>query len=163
MSSTADVLRIKEDGYDYMKKMFFILACLTPLLCARADVYTVDCSDPAADFERIQDAIDFASNGDTIVVKPCTYQENIRFKGKRIEVTSLYPDIAGIVETTIITAASDYTVRFDNGETSASILTGFTITGRGIYCNGSSPVISKNVITDCNNNAIRLELCPSAH
>ncbi|MBN2269464.1 MAG: hypothetical protein JXN61_02560 [Sedimentisphaerales bacterium] len=138
-----------------MKKMLFILACLTPLVCARADVYTVDCGgDPAADFERIQDAIDFASDGDTIVVKPCTYQENIRFKGKRIEVTSLYPDISVIVEMTVITASSDYTVRFDNGETSGSVLTGFTITGRGIHCNGSSPVISKNIITNCNNNAI---------
>jgi len=137
-----------------MKKMLLVLIFMVPVFGAWGNTYTVDCSDPAADFDNIQDAIDFASEGDTIVVKPCTYEENIRFNGKGLEVTSLYPDIAGIVETTIITAVSDYTVRFDDGETSNSVLTGFTIRGRGIYCDGSSPVISKNIITNCNNNAI---------
>jgi len=137
-----------------MKKMLLALMFTVPVFGAWGNTYTVDCSDPAADFDNIQDAIDFASDGDRIVVKPCTYEENIRFKGKELEVTSLYPDIASIVETTIIRAGSDYTVRFDAGETNSSVLTGFTIRGRGILCDGSSPVISKNIITNCNNNAI---------
>jgi len=137
-----------------MKKMLLALIFTVPVFGALGTTYTVDCSDPAADFDSIQDAIDFASEGDRIVVKPCTYAENIRFKGKGLEVTSLYPDIAGIVESTIITSGSDYTVRFDDGETSGSVLTGFTIRGRGIHCDGSSPVISKNIITNCNNNGI---------
>ncbi|MBL7152923.1 MAG: hypothetical protein ISS79_04350 [Phycisphaerae bacterium] len=140
-----------------MKKMLCVLVLsMLPVFDAEARTFTVDCDNPGtADYDCIQCAIDAASDGDTIVVKQCTYVENIRFKGKAITVTSLAPDIPGIVETTrIIAAGSDYSVKFDFGETSDAVLTGFTITGRGIYCYNSSPVISKNIITECDDNAI---------
>ena len=137
-----------------MKKMLFSLICLLPAFAAAANVITVDCIDPAADFDRIQDAIDAASNGDTIVVKPCTYNENIRFKGKAVILTSKDPYMQSVVETTIITTGTGYAVSFDSAEGSGSIITGFTITGRGIYCNGTSPMIIRNVIRQCTNNAI---------
>ena len=140
-----------------MKKMLFILVCLLPVFCAEAgDVISVDDDGGNADFTRIQDAIDDpgTQDGDIIAVHQGTYEENIRFKGKALEVRSMSPEESNVVENTIIIATSDYTVRFDQGETSDSILSGFTIMGRGIYCDGASPVISRNVITNCNNNAI---------
>ena len=41
-----------------------------------------------ADHATIQSAIDAANNGDSILVAPGTYVENINFKGKDITVTS---------------------------------------------------------------------------
>jgi len=139
-----------------MKKMLLSLICLLPALASAADpnLHTVDCIDPAADFDCIQDAIDAANHGDTILVKPCTYNENIRFKGKAVTLTSKDPYIKSVVETTIIRAATGYAVSFDFGEGSGSIITGFTITGRGIYCNGTTPVITRNIISQSTNNAI---------
>src|SRR4030042_2039231 len=137
-----------------MKKMLFSLMCLLPALASAANVITVDCIDPAAYFDRIQDAIDAASNGDTILVKPCTYNENIRFKGKAVILTSKNPYIQSVVETTVITTGTGYAVSCDIGEGSGSIITGLTITGRGIYCNGASPTITRNIIRQCTNNAI---------
>jgi hypothetical protein len=43
---------------------------------------------------------------------------------------------------------------FDFAEVGSSVITGFTITGRGIYCYGTSPTISKNIIRDCANNGV---------
>jgi len=140
-----------------MKKMLIILVCLLPLLCAEGgNLISVDDDGGDADFTRIQAAIDDpgTQDGDTIAVHEGTYNENIRFKGKAVEIRSLFPESVSVVANTIITASSDYSVRFDQGETSGSVLSGFTINGRGIYCDGSSPVISKNVITNCNNNGI---------
>ncbi|MHC4744915.1 MAG: right-handed parallel beta-helix repeat-containing protein, partial [Planctomycetota bacterium] len=137
-----------------MKKMLFFLILMVPAFDAGGATYSVDCNDPAADFSSIQDAIDAASHGDTIVVKPCTYNENINFKGKAIEIRSLHPHNPNVVSATIISASSGYAVTFEAAETSDSVLTGLTITGRGILCTGSSPVISKNIITNCNNNGV---------
>jgi len=139
-----------------MKKMLFTLMLILPALCAEAKIITVDDDGVGADFTRIQDAIDDTGtkDGDTIKVKAGTYSENIAFNNKAVRVTSWDPDDQSVVEETIITATSDYSVRFDFGETSGAIITGFTITGRGIYCNAASPTISKNIITGCTNNGI---------
>ncbi len=140
-----------------MKKMLFILACLLPLFCAEAgNIITVDDDGGAADFTRIQDAIDApgTTDGDTIVVHEGDYNENINFRGKALEIRSLYPEDPSIVQATVITASSGYSVTFDSGEMGGSVLTGLTITGRGIRCANSSPEISKNIITNCDNSGI---------
>src|SRR5438309_7516139 len=59
-----------------------ILLGLTPLT-ARAATINVPAGQPT-----IQAAINAASNGDTILVAPGTYRENINFMGKAITVTS---------------------------------------------------------------------------
>jgi parallel beta-helix repeat protein len=110
-----------------------------------------------ADQPTIQAGIDAASNGDTVLVAPGTYSENIDFKGKNITVTSGATSYSVAANTTI-QGSSGPTVSVQSGETSAAVLNGFTIThvgaggtnstlGDGVYLSGSSPVLSNNVIT----------------
>jgi hypothetical protein len=102
-----------------------------------------------ADYSTIQDAINAAQDGDTVLVAPGTYIENIDFKGKRILVTSA----GGSGSTTIDGSLSGSVVTFQTNENQLSILEGFTITrglatrGGGIICTSASPVIRENKIT----------------
>lgn len=116
---------------------------------------TVD-DDGPADYSSIQDAIDSAWYGpvDIIEVMPGTYNERIYFNGWPITVTSINPNDPNIVESTIINGPAEYTVNFDFAEDSDSVLTGFTITGYGIYCQASSPTITKNIIRDFSHTGI---------
>jgi hypothetical protein len=132
-----------------MKAIIFSLICFLPVLSSEAGIITVD-DDGPADFQNIQDAINFSRDGDTIVVEPGTYHENVVFNGKAITLTGTDPNDTNIVGSTIITSSSGYSVSFDANEVSDSLLRGFTITGGGIYCyTETSPTISKNVIRDC--------------
>jgi hypothetical protein len=138
-----------------MKKLFVTLMCLLPILTSQAKIITVDDNGPA-DFDNIQDAIYSSENDDTVIVKPGTYNQRIFFNSKAITLTSENPDDPGVVQSTIITTSSGYGVTFDFGEGNRSVLTGFTITGGGVNCfNGTSPIISKNVIRDCGGDGIR--------
>lgn len=117
------------------------------------------------DYPAIQSAIDSSTNGDVILVNPGVYNENINFKGKAITVSSTNVADRNVVGSTIIHAVGQASVvTFATGESSNSILAGFTITGgygtvntnfgttnifwgAGIYCAGSSPSIRSNIIT----------------
>ncbi len=131
-----------------MKKTVLTLLFLLPAALSQAAVITVD-DDGPADFANIPEAINASSHGDTIVVKPGTYDQKISFNSLSITLTSENPDDPNVVETTVITTDSGYSVRFDFEEGTGSVLTGFTITGQGIHCYGTSPTISKNIIKDC--------------
>ncbi len=124
------------------------------------------------DKPNIQTAINASSNGDTVLVAPGRYFENINFKGKNIVVTSNYiktgslPDIAN----TIIDAGKPFDpdtascAVFCSGEDSTAVLEGFTLTngtatrclypagwfreGGGIFINSSAPTIKFNLIID---------------
>jgi hypothetical protein len=85
-----------------------------------------------SDFSTIQAGIDAAVDGDTVLVAPAEYviTEPITFRGKAITVLSE----AGPEETTIWMGTPADTnlgsvVVFENNETDASVLDGFTITG----------------------------------
>lgn len=106
---------------------------------------------PNAEYLTIQKAVDAAENGDTIIVAPGTYEENIDFLGKNITVKSEDPDDPDIVSATIIKAKdADPTVTFNGGEGREATLEGFTILNKdadGIYISSSSPTIAHNIIT----------------
>ncbi len=136
-----------------MKKITLIAACLLICIpCGAAEIIV----DPggSGDHTTIQDAIDDAANDDTITVRPGTYNENVNFSGKAITLTSNHPADRSVVDETIIAADSGYSVTFAQAEGSGSVLTGFTITGRGILCNGASPLIVRNTIRDCQTSGI---------
>ena len=146
-----------------MKKLVFTLICLSLVSSSQAKKITVD-DNGHADFDNIQDAINFSEHGDTIIVKPGTYNRGIVFSGMAVTLTSEDPDDMDIVQSTIITSNSRYSVNFDFGEGNRSVLTGFTITGgeaaigAGIHCSvGTSPTITDNIIKDCNGDGIHGE------
>ena len=104
-------------------------------------------------YTTIQSGINAASNGDTVLVAPGTYNENINFNGKAITVTSS----GGAAVTTISGPNKTAAVLFMNGETRDSVLSNFTVTvgGQsylnlmgGVYLENSSPTILHNVITN---------------
>jgi len=101
-------------------------------------------------FDSIQEAIDFAQDGDTIIVAEGIYYEHINFRGKRLMVRSTELTKPPVVASTIIDGGGiGRVVTFSSGEGSGSILWGFTITGGevGIYCYAASPTIINCSIT----------------
>ncbi len=115
------------------------------------------------EYDNIQAAIDESNSGDTVLVSPGIYYEQLNFQGKAITVTSTDPCDAATVATTIIDGSESgqgSVVTFDQGEYQDTVLTGFTITGgsgtlydfadagqslywgAGIACLGSSPTVT---------------------
>jgi parallel beta-helix repeat protein len=144
-----------------MKTGIIILAVLAiPTLAFSAIIVVPD------DYPYIQQAIYQAVDGDTVLVKPGTYVENIDFSKKTITVKS-----TDGAESTIIDGGNspdpDFgsVVRIRKGEGPDAVLEGFTLTngtgtyhtfepgyhnfvGGGIYCIGSHPTIRNNIIKE---------------
>lgn len=131
----------------------FFLFILSPIFATTFHV--------PGDFPTIQSAISGAANGDVIVVASGTYEENIRFEGKAVTVTSQ----SGPEVTSINGNQSGPVVSFDSHEGTESILDGFTIEngngticqpipdiwgycGGGIYCQDASPTVRNNRIIE---------------
>ncbi len=135
------------------------LVCTLSLLATASLAQTTIHVGPGQAYTTIQSGIDAAQTGDTVLVAPGTYNENIDFKGKAITVTS-----SGGASRTILDGGSKGpAVSFVTGETPASTLSGFTIQHGGnftidgpddytaaagsINITGSSPTIADNIIT----------------
>ncbi len=111
-----------------------------------------------ADQATIQAGITASTNGDTVLVQPGTYNQNINFNGKNITVGSLFlttGEVSYISETIINGGNSNSVVKFNTGESNNAVLCGFTITngsayyGAGINCySGASPTLHNLVIID---------------
>ncbi len=115
------------------------------------------------DQPTIQAGINASVDGDTVLVQPGAYVENINFNGHNITVASRYilePDTT-LISTTIIDGNHDGSVvTFENGEDPSAVLTGFTLSngvgqgiwgfggGGGITCSDSDPTVSFCVVTD---------------
>lgn len=151
-----------------MKKYFYaVLALVLSTTGAYSTIKNVP-----AQYSTIQSAINASVNGDTVLVAPGTYLENINFRGKKIVLTSQYYqtlDPATIMATVIdgnnpTNPDSASCVIFCSGEDSTTVIQGFAITrgsgtkwtdehAAGIYREGggilvalSSPVIQNNII-----------------
>jgi hypothetical protein len=128
------------------------LACLllnSPMPASTADIDVY----PG---QSIQAALNAAQNGDTIIVHPGTYTENIFFKGRPITLRSA----EGPTETIVNGGGNGPVVTFHLGEQNDSRIEGFTLKngagvkldgldygfGGGILCRGSSPTITDNII-----------------
>lgn len=167
-----------------MKNKFFLSVIALPLLiCAStsAKILRVPATHPS-----IQAAINAATHGDTVLVAPGTYFENVIFRGKRIVVASHYllNGDASFIRSTIINGSrpthpdTASCVLIINREDTTTVLAGFTLTGgrgtrwrdehgAGDYWEGggiltalSSPTIRDNFIV--NNEAINISRAVSA-
>lgn len=102
-----------------------------------------------SDQPTIQKAIDAASDGNTILVSPGTYRENIDFEGKSITVTSGATAFSAAASWILTGSGSGPVVSFQTHESRAAVLNGFTILNApttGIYLQGSSPTLRNNVV-----------------
>jgi hypothetical protein len=137
-----------------LRKLRSLLVCTLIVVSARAATLNVG---PGQPYTTIQSAINAANNGDTVLVAPGTYYENIDFKGKAILVTS-----SGGAANTIIDGGSNpglAAVSFQSGELRSSIISNFTIQNGGlatfgsqeaggVYVSNAAPTILSNIITN---------------
>lgn len=96
------------------------------VVSALVSPYIVDCTG-AGDFLTIQEAIDVASEGDTVLIAPCVYtgegNRDLDFAGTNIVVRS----IEGPDNTIIDCQGAGRGFLFHNGENSTSVIEGLTI------------------------------------
>lgn len=93
---------------------------------------------PTAQFTAIGDAIASAGDGETIVVWPGHYLENLDLRGRRLHLRSRDPRDEAVVTATILDGFyNGPAIRFRGDETSATIVEGFFIT-HGVGQNGGA-------------------------
>ncbi|MBL7197212.1 MAG: right-handed parallel beta-helix repeat-containing protein [Candidatus Omnitrophica bacterium] len=108
---------------------------------------------PEIFYYTIQDAVDAAQDGETVIVPDGIYSGPgntcINFNGKNITIKS-YEDNP---EDCIIDCAGGfYGFVLLNGENDSSVIQGFTIknaSSKAIFCDGATPKIKNCIITDC--------------
>lgn len=153
-------------------KIFSFLFTILPYLILNCSIIAAVINIPA-DQPDIQSGVMSANNGDTVLVAPGTYYENVNFLGKQIVVASHFirTDNLDFITSTIIDGSNPSNpdtascVMFYSGEDSLSVLQGFTLTGGtgtkwvdpgnpsytwrgggGVFSFTSSPTIKNNII-----------------
>ncbi|MDP8313578.1 MAG: choice-of-anchor Q domain-containing protein [Candidatus Celaenobacter antarcticus] len=135
--------------------LFIVLSFFT-LSSLNSDTIIVNVNS-TGDYTYIQQGIDNSVNGDTVLVYPGTYFENINYNGKNIILASLYllTHNNSYIDSTIIDGNQNGSVvTFESGEDSTVVLCGFTIQngsgtyylhnyhGGGLLCKNAHPTIS---------------------
>ncbi|MHA1713123.1 MAG: hypothetical protein ACTSW4_03645 [Candidatus Ranarchaeia archaeon] len=128
------ILQISRDDFDIA---YFTVSSSSRQICLDRVVLYFRPVCQGVDFERIQDAIDYSWDGDTIIVNQGNYYENINFNGRAIT-------LMGQGGSRIDPVSGD-SVTFNFGEDSNSVLSGFVI-GEPIRCFSSSPTINGNYL-----------------
>ncbi|MBL7047670.1 MAG: right-handed parallel beta-helix repeat-containing protein [Candidatus Marinimicrobia bacterium] len=98
------------------------------------------------DQPTIQEGIDATVDGDTVLVQPGTYVENINFNGHNITLGSLFimtGDTSYVSQTVIDGNQNGSVVILQNGENSTTTVNGFKITN-GVAENGSGILLSNS-------------------
>ena len=139
-----------------MRLTMFRTALISMFLtsAAFADTWTVD-DDGQADFNNIQAAVDASSDGDEILVMPGTYtytgDQVVDMMGKAVRLHSSDGPEATIIDG----EGARRGILCDSGETSKTIVEGFTITdgyttgnGGGMYNYYSSPTLTDCIFTN---------------
>ncbi|MEA3287223.1 MAG: FISUMP domain-containing protein [Candidatus Marinimicrobia bacterium] len=107
-------------------------------------------------YASIQFGIDASQSGDTVLVQPGTYIENINYNGKTLVIGSLTlsTDNSDYIGSTIIDGNQNGSVATITGVSDTlAELNGFTLTnglhsGGGIFCENANPLLMNLVITD---------------
>jgi hypothetical protein len=117
---------------------------------------------PQHPFDAIQEALDAAADGDTIIVLPSTYYppgayvENVVFPAEAITLRSINPQDPRVVEATVIDGGGAGSVvtfsPFSPGTPGDAVIDGFSIRygsaslGGGICCESANPTISNCIV-----------------
>jgi hypothetical protein len=106
-------------------------------------------------YSTIQEGINASSDGDTVLVQPGTYIENINFNGHNILLCSMFlptGDSSYVLNTIVEGDTLGSVINFVNGEDSTATINGFTLRkgyafhGGAIYCEDSDPIIEHNLL-----------------
>ncbi len=139
-----------------MKYCLKIIAIILIFIAGAGGTTHTVSQDGTGDFTEIQSAISASTYGDTVLVFPGTYLENIDFWGKDIVVMST----EGASQTIIDGNEQGSVVTFSDNETRDAVLSGFSLTngtgtfdssdmihrGGGIYIFDASPTIHNCII-----------------
>lgn len=120
---------------------------------------------PSFSFPTIQSAINGSTEGDTVLIMPGTYYENLDMGGKNIILTGLHilEEEPLYIKNTIVDGQGKWSVIVINkGETEDCIISGLTLRngvgvqssgieyskGGGIYCTDSAPTLRNLIISN---------------
>jgi len=108
------------------------------------------------DYSTIQMGVDHSNSGDTVLVSPNIYHENVTFNDRDIIIASMFlttGDSSYIYNTTLSGGSSGSVITLNNIEGVNLAIIGLTITngladeGGGIYCYYANPLIKSNIIS----------------